>query len=61
MFGGQENGYRDLVFLNQTQVFNTSGLTYIDTNNFDFPIMGVNVFISVNCNFQFSLAVHRIA
>jgi hypothetical protein len=61
LFGGQENGYRDLVFLNQTQVFNTSGLTYIDTNNFDFPIMGVNVFISVNCNFQFSLAVHRIA
>ena len=61
LFGGQENGYRDLVFLNQTQVFNTSGLTYIDKNNFDFPIMGVNVFISINCNFQFSLAVHRIA
>jgi len=61
LFGGQENGYRDLVYLNQTQVFNTSGLTYIDTNNFNFPIMGVNMFININCDFQFSLAIHRIA
>ncbi len=61
LFGGQENGYRDLVVLNQTQVFNTSGLTYIDTNNFNFPIMGVNVFLNINCDFQFSLAIHRIA
>ena len=61
-FGGQREGYIDFIVASgQRQIFNEGGFFYLDSANFNFPIVGVAFFLSQSCDFNVELTVARIA
>jgi len=61
-FGGQREGYIDFIVASgQRQVFNEGGFFYLDSANFNYPIVGAGFFLSQSCDFNIELSVARIA
>jgi len=61
-FGGQREGYVDFIVASgQRQVFNEGGFFYIDSANFNYPIVGAAFFLSQSCDFNMELTCMRIA